>query len=153
VDFEALPSWHVYGYMPTTLQCIKDVLEARLVVGNPKKRIGNMVPWIYDSYVITYLQVGEILIRLTPKEWNRVIHWVKWFKWKSDSLLQVWIYGWIQIVFHLKQHEGLISMLTRSHFGVQQIYKLLDHNSERASYASLDRIWNRFEVQTETLID
>ncbi len=44
VDFEALPSWHVYGYMPTTLQCIKDVLEARLVVGNPKKRIGNMVP-------------------------------------------------------------------------------------------------------------
>jgi hypothetical protein len=30
-----------------------------------------------DSHVITYLQIGEILIRLIAKEQDGVIHWAK----------------------------------------------------------------------------
>jgi hypothetical protein len=40
-----------------------------------------------NSHVTTYLQVGEILVKLTPKEQDGVIHWAKQFKLKSDSLL------------------------------------------------------------------
>jgi hypothetical protein len=33
-----------------------------------------------DALVITYLQVGEVSIGLTPKEQNYVMHRPKWFR-------------------------------------------------------------------------
>jgi acyl-CoA synthetase (AMP-forming)/AMP-acid ligase II len=38
----------------------------------------------------TYLQVREILIRLTPKERDCVVHKAKWFKWEGNSFLHMW---------------------------------------------------------------
>jgi hypothetical protein len=46
-----------------------------------------------DAHVILYLQVNEVLVRLTPKEHDRVVYMVKWFKWEGSSFLQVWING------------------------------------------------------------
>jgi len=33
-----------------------------------------------DAFVITYLQVGEVSIGLTPKKRNYVMHRAKWFR-------------------------------------------------------------------------
>jgi hypothetical protein len=39
---------------------------------------GNGALKIYDdALVIAYLQVGEVLIGLTPKEWDHVVHKAK----------------------------------------------------------------------------
>jgi hypothetical protein len=44
-----------------------------------------------DNYenapIIAYLQIDEILIGLTPKENDRVVHKAKWFKWEGNSFL------------------------------------------------------------------
>jgi len=41
-----------------------------------------------DSWIIAYLQANEILVEITPKEWNHVVHKAfKHFKWKGNSLL------------------------------------------------------------------
>jgi len=43
---------------------------------------GNGALDIYDDApIIAYLQAGEVLIRLTPKERDCVVHRAKWFKW------------------------------------------------------------------------
>jgi hypothetical protein len=36
------------------------------------------------------------------------MHRAKWFTWEGNSLLQVWIDGWIWIVPRLEQCEGLV---------------------------------------------
>jgi len=46
-----------------------------------------------DAFVIAYLEVGEVLIGLTSKEWNHVMHGAKQFKWEGDSFLQMWANG------------------------------------------------------------
>jgi hypothetical protein len=46
-----------------------------------------------DSHVIANLQVSDILIKLTPREWDWVVHKAKQFKWENDSLLWVWTNG------------------------------------------------------------
>jgi hypothetical protein len=46
-----------------------------------------------DAHVILYLQVDEVLVGLTPKERDQVLHMVKQFKWEGNSFLQVWING------------------------------------------------------------
>ncbi len=46
-----------------------------------------------DALVIAYLQASEVLIGLTPKEHNHIMHRVKWFKWESNPFLQVWVDG------------------------------------------------------------
>jgi hypothetical protein len=52
---------------------------------------GNGALNIYDdALAIAYLQVGEVLIRLTPKERDYVMHRAKRFKWESNSLLRMW---------------------------------------------------------------
>ncbi len=61
-----------------------------------------------DLPIMAYLQVGEILMGLTPKEWYRVVHRVKQFRWEGIFLLQVWIDGQVWVVPHLKQCEGLV---------------------------------------------
>jgi hypothetical protein len=49
---------------------------------------GNGALDIYDdAIVIAYLQAGEILIGLTPKERDCVVHKVKRFKWEDNSFL------------------------------------------------------------------
>jgi hypothetical protein len=53
-----------------------------------------MVPWIYIMiHVIAYLQVGQVLIGLTPKEQNHVIYRAKWFNWEDNSFLSMWVNG------------------------------------------------------------
>ncbi len=46
-----------------------------------------------DAFVITYLQVDEVFVGLTPKEQNRIMYRAKWFRWEGNSLLWVWIDG------------------------------------------------------------
>ncbi len=36
---------------------------------------------------MAYLQVGEVLVGLTPKEQDRVVHRAKWFQWEGTTLL------------------------------------------------------------------
>jgi len=43
-----------------------------------------------DALVITYMQIGEVVIRLTPKECDGVMHRAKRLLWEGDSLLHVW---------------------------------------------------------------
>jgi hypothetical protein len=45
------------------------------------------------AHVILYLQVDEVLVGLTPKERDQVLHMVKQFKWEANSFVQVWING------------------------------------------------------------
>jgi hypothetical protein len=39
--------------------------------------------------IITYMQIGEVLIRLTSKECDGVMHRAKRFLWEGDSHLHV----------------------------------------------------------------
>jgi hypothetical protein len=49
---------------------------------------GNSALDIYDDeFVIAYLQVGEILIGLTPKERDHIVHRAKWFRWEGNQSL------------------------------------------------------------------
>jgi len=43
--------------------------------------------------VMAYLQPGEVLMGLTPKEWDRIVHRAKRFRWEGNSLLRVWMDG------------------------------------------------------------
>jgi hypothetical protein len=36
--------------------------------------------------VMAYLHASEVLVGLTPKEQDRVIHRAKWFRWEGNSL-------------------------------------------------------------------
>jgi hypothetical protein len=64
---------------------------------------GNGALDIYDyAPIIAYLQVGEIPIRLTPKERNHVVHRVKRFKWEGDSFLWMWANGQVKVLPHPK---------------------------------------------------
>ncbi len=53
----------------------------------------NALDILLDLPVMAYLQVGEVLMGLTPKEWDRIIHKVKCFWWEGSLLLQVWMMG------------------------------------------------------------
>jgi len=64
---------------------------------------GNGALDIYDDApIIAYLQACEVPIGLTPKEKDRVVHRVKWFKWEGNSLLQMWANGQVKVMFHPK---------------------------------------------------
>jgi len=53
------------------------------------------VPLTYmKMHLLAYfVSVGEILVILTPKEFDRVVHKGKRFKWEGNSFLQVWMDG------------------------------------------------------------
>jgi hypothetical protein len=54
-------------------------------------------------HLLTYfVSVGEILVILTPKEFDRVVHKGKQFKWEGNSFLKVWMDGWVLVMFHPK---------------------------------------------------
>jgi hypothetical protein len=70
---------------------------------------GNGALNIYDdAHVIAYLQVGEVPIKLTPKERNHVMHWAKRFKWEGNSLLQMWANEQVKVVLTPEQCESLM---------------------------------------------
>jgi hypothetical protein len=55
---------------------------------------GNGALNIYDDApIIAFLQASEIMIGLTPKKRDHVVHKVKLFKWEGNSLLCMWVDG------------------------------------------------------------
>jgi hypothetical protein len=46
-----------------------------------------------NAPIIAYLQVSEVSIKFTPKEWDQIVHKTKRFKWEGNFLLWVWIDG------------------------------------------------------------
>jgi len=67
VDFEAILRWHVFAYLYTLLGCYGDVLHTKMDDGDlhdvDMELNDNGALDIYDdALIITYLQVGEILI-------------------------------------------------------------------------------------------
>ncbi len=98
VDLEALPRWHAYAYLCTLLGCSKDVLETSVDDGDhhdvDMELEGDGALDIYDdAHVIAYLQASEVLIGLTLKEKDSVVHKAKWFKWEGNSLQRMWANG------------------------------------------------------------
>jgi hypothetical protein len=79
-----------------------------------------------DAHVIAYLHIGEVLVRLTPKKWDRIVHKAKWFRWEGNNLLRVWTNGWVWVVPHPKQHEGLIQHVHEKlgRFGIRHTHSL-----------------------------
>ncbi len=104
----------LHTYAPHSDMNIKDSYG---VNSKPK---GDGALDIHDDDIIVYLQVVEILIRLAPKQWDCVVHGVKWFKWEGSYFLWVWANGQIQFVLHPKQCEKLLKHVPEElgHFGV-----------------------------------
>jgi hypothetical protein len=77
------------------------------------------------------LQAKKVLIRLTPKEKDHVVHKAKWFKWEGNSLLWMWANGQVEVVPCPRQHERLVRHAHKElgHFGVWWTYNLLRHNT------------------------
>jgi hypothetical protein len=64
---------------------------------------GNGALDIYDDApIITYLQVGEVPIGLTPNEKDCVVRRAKRFKWEGNSLLRMWVDGQVKVVLRLE---------------------------------------------------
>jgi hypothetical protein len=53
-----------------------------------------------DALAIAYLQMCEISVGLTPKEWDQIVHKAKWSKWpwEGNSFRRVWANGrvWVE---------------------------------------------------------
>ncbi len=68
-----MPGWHAFTYMCTLLGCFGDVPQGNKGGGNSQsdndKLKGNSALDIHLYLpVMAYLQVGEVLMGLTPKE-------------------------------------------------------------------------------------
>jgi hypothetical protein len=75
-----MPRWHASTYLCTLLGCYGDVPQGNTGGGNPKVIMmkGSTTMEIHlDLPIMAYLQVGEVSMGLTPKEWYRVVHRVK----------------------------------------------------------------------------
>jgi hypothetical protein len=132
VDLEIIPGWHASAYLCTLLGCFGDVLQTSVNDGDPHdvdmESKGNGALDIYDDApIITYLQVSEIPIGLTPKERDHVVHKAKQFKWEGNSFLWMWVDGQVKVMFHPEQLGSLVKHAHEKlgHFGVQQTYSLL----------------------------
>jgi hypothetical protein len=65
---------------------------------------GNGALDIYDdAHVIAYMQAREVLIGLTPKERDCVVHRAKRLKWEHNSFLGMWANGQVKVVLCPKQ--------------------------------------------------
>ncbi len=136
VNVETILGWHAFAYLYTLLGCFSDVLQTNMDDGDPHdvdmELEGNGALDIYDdALVIAYLQVGEIPIRLTPKERDRVVHRAKRLKWEGNSLLRMWVEGQVKDVLCPKQRESLVKHAHEElgHFGVQWTYSCSRHNT------------------------
>jgi hypothetical protein len=98
MDLEVVPGWHASTYMCTLLGCFGDVPQGNTGGGNSHsdddepKGIGSLGIHL-NLLVMAYLQASEVLVGLTPKEQDWVIHRAKRFRWEGNSLLRVWIDG------------------------------------------------------------
>ncbi len=111
VDLEVVPRWHVYAYLCILLGCFGDVLQSSMDDGDPhdvdmESKDNGALDIYEDAPVIAYLQIGEILIGLTPKEKDCVVHRTKRFKWKGNFLLRMWVDGQVKVVPHLERRES-----------------------------------------------
>jgi hypothetical protein len=125
MDLEAILGWHASTYFCTFLGCSGYVLQTSVDDGDPHdvdmESKGNGALDIYDdAFVIAYLQACEVLIRLTPKERDYVVHRAKWFKLESNSFLWMTANGQVKVVFCTTQHESLVKHAHEelNHFGV-----------------------------------
>ncbi len=132
VDLDTILRWHASTYLCTLLECFGDVFQTNMDDGDPHdvdmELEGNGALHIYDdALVIAYLQAWEILIGLTPKERDCVVHRAKRFKWEDNSLLWMWAYGQVKVVFCPKQRESLVKHVYEElgHYGVWWTYSLL----------------------------
>ncbi len=79
VDLEAMLGWHVFAYLCTLLGSSGDVPQGHTGGGNSQsdddELKGNRALNIHlDLPIMAYLHVGEILVGLTPKEQDQVVH-------------------------------------------------------------------------------
>ncbi len=103
MDLEVVLKWHTFVYLCTLLGCSKDVPKVRPSNGDSQEEDiepkGNGVLDTHDDlFVIVYLQTSGVLVGLTPKELNWVMHRAKRFKWEGNTLLHVWIDGWVWVI-------------------------------------------------------
>jgi len=69
---EIVPRWHALAYLCTLLGCFGDVHQINMSNEDSHdvniEQKGDGALNIHEvAHVITYLQIGEILLRLTPK--------------------------------------------------------------------------------------
>ncbi len=69
-----MPGWHAFTYMCTLLGCSGDVPQGNKGGGNfqsdnEEPKGNNALDIHLNLLVMAYLQVGEVLVGLTPKEW------------------------------------------------------------------------------------
>ncbi len=69
-----MPGWHAFTYMCTLLGCSGDVPQGNKGGGNfqsdnDEPKGNNALDIHLNLPVMAYLQVGEVLVGLTPKEW------------------------------------------------------------------------------------
>jgi hypothetical protein len=84
VDLEAILGWHAFANLCILLGCFTDVPHGNMSSGNSHNNDdeleGNDALNIHlDLFIMAYLQASEVLVGLTPKEQDRVIHRVKQF--------------------------------------------------------------------------
>jgi len=84
VDLEVVLGWHVFTYMCTLLGCSKDVPQGNMGGGNShndddEPKCINVMDIHLNLLVMAYLHASEVLVGLTPKEQDRIIHRVKQF--------------------------------------------------------------------------
>jgi hypothetical protein len=85
--------WGVFGDVPQTSMNDGDPHDVDM------ESKGNGALDIYDdALVIAYLQANEVLIGLTPKERDHVVHKAKRFKWEGNSLLRMWVDRQVKVV-------------------------------------------------------
>jgi hypothetical protein len=131
VDLKTVLGWHAFAYLCNLLGCFGDVPQTNVDDGDPHDvdmefQCNGALDIYEDAPIIAYLQVDEVLIRITPKERDRVVHRAKWFKWEGNSFLRMWAYGQVKVVFCPKQCESLARHVHEElgHFGVQWTYNL-----------------------------
>jgi hypothetical protein len=89
---------------------------------------GNGALDIYDdALVIAYLQACEVLIGLTHKERDYVVHRAKQFKLEGNSFLRMKANGQVKVVSCPTQCESLVKHVHEelSQFGVRWTYNLI----------------------------
>ncbi len=82
MDLEIVLRWDASTYFCALLGCSRDVPQTSVDDGDSHdvdmELEGNGARDIYDNaFVIAYLQVGEVLIKLTPKERDHVVYRAK----------------------------------------------------------------------------
>jgi hypothetical protein len=84
VDLEVVPGWHAFSYLCTLLGCFEDVPQGNMGDGSShndddEPKCNGALDIHLDLHVMAYLHACEVLVGLTPKEWDQVFHRVKHF--------------------------------------------------------------------------